>query len=107
MTDGQQSTGEGIPDVDLFEASQRLIKKGVEVFVLGIGENVDIPEMLQIAADKDANVFLAKDFDDLTEKVEELIESFCKGTKKLAVKMVQPCSNVFLGGLYTMITILR
>ena len=41
---------------------------------------MNIPEMLQIASDKDENVYLAEDFDDLAVQIGGLLESFCKGT---------------------------
>ena len=80
MTDGQQ-TEEGVMDrVDLAAATRKLSRKGVEVFVLGVGDNVNIPEMLVIAGDKDENVYLADNFDELETVVEGLVDSFCKGT---------------------------
>ncbi len=38
-----------------------------------------IPELLEIAADKEENVYHSDNFDELGEVVEFLISSFCKG----------------------------
>ena len=81
LTDGQQTMEEGV-DVDLSAATRKLSRKGVEVFVLGVGDSVNIPEMLEIAADKDENVYLADNFDELETVVEGLVNSFCKGDSK-------------------------
>ena len=54
----------------------------MEVFVLGVGDSVIIPELLEIAADKDENVYLADNFDELETVVEGLVSSFCKGKIK-------------------------
>ena len=78
LTDGEQTREEDI-NVDLSEATKKLIRKGVEVFVLGVGDYVSIPEMLRIAADKDDNVFHSTNFDELGQVVEDLVISFCKG----------------------------
>ena len=80
LTDGEQTREEDI-NVDLSEATKKLIRKGVEVFVLGVGDYVSIPEMLRIAADKDDNVFHSTNFDELGQVVEDLVISFCKGEK--------------------------
>ena len=81
LTDGQQ-TREGDIDADLSAATRKLSRKGVEVFVLGVGDSVIIPELLEIAADKDENVYLADNFDELETVVEGLVSSFCKGKIK-------------------------
>ena len=82
LTDGQQ-TKEGVMNrVDLAVATRKLSRKGVEVFVLGVGDNVNIPEMLVIAGDKDENVYLADNFDELETVVEGLVNSFCKVCKR-------------------------
>ena len=78
LTDGQQTEVDGVA-VDLSEATRKLSRKGVEVFVLGVGDSVNIPELLEIAADKDENVFQAENFDELEPVVESLVNSFCKG----------------------------
>lgn len=80
LTDGEQTREEGI-NVDLTESTRKLIRKGVEVFVLGVGEYVSIPDMLKIAADKDGNIFHSADFDELGQVVQDLVSSFCKGEK--------------------------
>lgn len=79
LTDGAQTRNKNGDDIDLNEATRKLSRKGVEVFVLAIGERIRIDELLDIAAHKDENLFYAGDFDELDAFSKNLVSSFCKG----------------------------
>ena len=52
----------------------------MEIYGLGVGHDVSIPDLLQIVQEKDGNVFLAENFDDLNRQVKSLLKSFCKSS---------------------------
>lgn len=79
MTDGRQTKGEDAPDAkELHLASRSLKESGVQVYSLGIGQNYDIGELLDIASD-DASVFRSSDVDQLVSIVAKISEETCKG----------------------------
>ena len=57
-------------------ASKRIKDKGVEVFSLGIGGNVNTDQLRQIASSND-NVFSSAGFDELVEVVKPIVEKSC------------------------------
>lgn len=79
MTDGRQTKGLDAPDAeDLHIASRPLKDLGVQVYSLGIGNDYDIGELLDIASD-DASVFRSTDVDELVSIVASITEQTCKG----------------------------
>ncbi len=83
ITDGQQSThspGEKIEDLAVL--AQRLREKGVRVYVIGIGAEVDQVQ-LRSMVDEPHHLFLKKDFKELNQRIEqellELNDLGCRG----------------------------
>ena len=75
LTDGEQTkTGRYIP---LDRASGRLKRLGVRILAIGIGKNVKIDELKQIAS-SEKDVIVTKTFDDLTDIVDPLLTSACE-----------------------------
>ncbi len=71
LTDGQQSTRPaGEKTEDLAVLAQKLRDKGVRVYVIGIGAEVDQVQ-LRSMVDVPHHLFLKKDFDALSERIEE------------------------------------
>ena len=75
ITDGEQTQEEDTKD--LKEVSEPLRKAGVQVLALGIGSGVN-PDELRLMVERDEDVLLAKNFDDLMVKVNSLIKSTCE-----------------------------
>ena len=76
ITDGPQTTFGGFTPLDI--ASQGIKDKGVVVYSLGIGDNVDSDQLKQIASSGD-NVFTSVGFDKLLDVVQPIVETFCPG----------------------------
>lgn len=75
ITTGKQSADQGVyTPLDI--ASSRLQRKGVAVFVLGIGKDVDDSELDQIASGSN-NVFTVDAFEDLDDKVDGAKRGIC------------------------------
>ena len=74
ITDGEQTTAKEYTPLDV--ASKRIKDKGVEVFSLGIGSNVNTDQLRQIASSND-NVFSSAGFDELVEVVKPVVEKSC------------------------------
>ena len=74
ITDGEQTTTKEYTPLDV--ASKRIKDKGVEVFSLGIGSNVNTDQLRQIASSND-NVFSSAGFDELVEVVKPIVEKSC------------------------------
>ena len=100
MTDGQQTRGDEAKDAkDLHDASKPLKEQGVQIYSLGIGDDYNIGELLDIASD-DASVFRAGDFDELLSIVTSITEQTCKGNFCLFVtRDVGVCSLLILSPL--------
>ena len=75
ITTGKQTTDQGAY-TPLDEVSARLQNKGSAVFVLGIGKDVDLSELNQIASGPD-NVFKVDSFEELEDKADELKKGIC------------------------------
>ena len=79
MTDGKQTTAEGVLASDiLLAAVQPLKDKGVRVISLGIGAATGILDLLTLAS-TDNDVYLAENFVVLKGLVKELTEKKCPG----------------------------
>ena len=79
LTDGRQTREPDVSDAeDLHKASRPLKENGVQVYSLGIGQDIDIGELLDIASD-DESVFSARDFDELQSIVAGITKQTCKG----------------------------
>lgn len=79
MTDGRQTKSDDAEPLHL--ASRHLKESGVQVYSLGIGQDYDIGELLDIASD-DASVFRSSDVDELISIVASITEQTCKGKSK-------------------------
>ena len=90
MTDGKQTTDRG-SYTPLEVVSSRLMNKGAAVFALGIGPNVEVSELGKIASNPE-NVVTIDSFEDLTDKVKDFRDGFCKGTFHTCVLFVSICS---------------
>jgi hypothetical protein len=77
LTDGIQTKDKG-PFTSLHIASSRLQNKDVNVYSLGVGSDIDVTELLDMASGKDF-VFSARNFDDLSTRVKEITEAQCQG----------------------------
>jgi hypothetical protein len=77
ITDGIQTKDKGT-FVPLEKASEPLKAKGVSVYALGIGIDIDISELLLIGSGSDY-VFSATSFDELQTKVEGITKAQCQG----------------------------
>jgi len=77
FTDGQQTKNKG-PFTELQIASRDLKQKGVAVYAMGIGKNVERKELKDIASNND-NVFIATSFEALEGFAETLKATLCKG----------------------------
>lgn len=75
MTDGQQSTRpRGEKPNDLAALAKKLRDRGIRVYVLGVGAEVDKLQ-LRSMVDVDHHLFLKQDFDQLNARIEtELVE---------------------------------
>lgn len=73
LNDGRQS--QGVNGKTLHEASERLIKAGVRILVVGIGD-VD-PDELRVMTESWADIFFARNLDELNLKVRKIAESVC------------------------------
>ena len=82
ITDGEQTQEEDTKD--LKEVSEPLRKAGVQVLALGIGSRVN-PDELRLMVERDEDVLLAKNFDDLMVKVDSFIKSTCELAGKCAL----------------------
>ena len=74
ITDGEQTTTGGFTPLDI--ASQGIKDKGIVVYSLGIGGNVDSDQLKQIASSED-NVFISVGFDELLDVVQPIVEKSC------------------------------
>ena len=77
FTDGKQTKTKG-PFTELNIASAGLKKRGVAIYAMGIGKNVERDELEDIAS-ANKNVFIAKSFKALEGVADILKESLCKG----------------------------
>jgi hypothetical protein len=73
MTDGIQTKDMGT-HIPLATASNGLKKKGVDVYALGVGTDIDVMELLDIASTEDY-VFSARW---ISTAFPDFIEQFCK-----------------------------
>ena len=80
ITDGEQTTTKEYTPLDV--ASKRIKDKGVEVFSLGIGSNVNTAQLRQIASSND-NVFTSAGFDELVDVVMPIVIKSCPSKELL------------------------
>ena len=85
ITDGKQTTDRGAY-TELSVASRGLKNKGVIVFSLGIGRNVDQTQLNDIASSS-KNVFTAVSFSELAPVAETIVQNSCPGTFSLRMSM--------------------
>ena len=83
ITDGKQTTDRG-SYTELSVASRGLKNKGAMVFSLGIGRNVDLTQLNDIASSND-NVFTAASFAELAPVAENIVQNSCPG--KFSLRM--------------------
>ena len=76
ITDGKQTTTGQY--TRLAVASRGIKRKGVTVFVVGIGSSVDQTELEEIASER-LNVFTSASFNDLQDLSSEITTSLCEG----------------------------
>ncbi|XP_048583231.1 uncharacterized protein LOC5507629 isoform X2 [Nematostella vectensis] len=76
LTDGIQTKDKG-PFTPLQKASQPMKDKGVEVYSLGIGSDIDVSELITFASGE-KYVFNAKSFDELQLQVENITQAQCQ-----------------------------
>ena len=74
ITDGEQTTTKEYTPLDV--ASKRIKDKGVDVFALGIGSNVNTDQLRQIASSND-KVFQSAGFEELVQVVKPIAEKTC------------------------------
>lgn len=86
LTDGIQTKNRG-PYTELIMASDPLKMKGIDIYSLGVGSDIEVMELIQTASVPDY-VFSASNFDDLSQKVTEITDAQCKGRYQL-----QPAMN--------------
>ena len=72
ITDGEQSD-----NADLSVASSGLKKKGVTIYVVGVGNNVNVSELQKIASTKE-HVLATPSFQEL-DKLNSVLLNMCKG----------------------------
>ena len=77
ITDGKQTKDKGLYQ-DLDVASQGLKNKGVTIFGMGIGTEVEKVELAAMATSDD-HVFEAEGFDILLDKVGSIKNDVCEG----------------------------
>jgi len=79
ITDGNQTRDNSTKDDEdlLPNAVKPLINKGVLMFALGITKNVEIEELYAITNHYSGRVVLAKDFDILPQKLNQLKQILC------------------------------
>ena len=77
LTDGIQTKEKG-SFTALFEASQPLKDKGVNIYSIGVGQDTDLLELNEIASSPD-NVFAVENFDHLSREVKRITKLQCRG----------------------------
>ena len=63
MTHGKQARNQG-PYTSLLAATQRLRDRGISMYAIGVGDRVEVPELMDLTSSY-KNVFLVDDFGDL------------------------------------------
>ena len=74
ITDGEQTQESDTEDLKV--ASEPLRKAGVQVLALGVGSGIN-PDELRLIVERDEDVLIAKNFQELLERVGSLIKSTC------------------------------
>ena len=74
ITDGEQTQESDTKDLKV--VSEPLRKAGVQVLALGVGSGVN-PDELRLIVEKDEDVLIAKNFQDLLDRVGSFIKSTC------------------------------
>jgi len=65
-------------------ASKPIKEKGVDVYSLGVGSDILVKELIEIASSVDL-VYSASNFDDLSEKVPQIAEEACEGRYTMCI----------------------
>ncbi|EDO40880.1 predicted protein [Nematostella vectensis] len=79
LTDGIQTFDQG-PYTKPSIVSQKLKDRGIDVYTVGVGDDVDLFELLSISSG-DKYTYSAKNFDELQAKVQEILQEQCTGCK--------------------------
>ena len=86
FTDGQQSSA--VLGNELFDAARRLRDRGIRLYVVGIGTELDRFQLSRIA-DSEDRLLIARTYDELLQKVEDevnqLADAGCQGMTFLFV----------------------
>lgn len=85
LTDGKQTVAPDARTLD--EAARPLHETDVRIFVVGMGNNVDVEELQAVALDKE-DVFLAPSFDNLVSLTSgSLSKAMCEAASKYTVQI--------------------
>lgn len=76
ISDGKQTQGPGVEPLDF--AAQPLHGIGAKVYVIGTGQQVDIPKLQKITQ-KPGDLFVSKSYDDLLQQILYLMRHMTKG----------------------------
>ena len=76
ISDGKQTQGPGVEPLDF--AAQPLHGIGANVYVIGTGQQVDIPKLQKITQ-KPGDLFVSRSYDDLLQQILYLIRHMTKG----------------------------
>jgi hypothetical protein len=87
ISDGKQTLQPGVEPLDF--AAQPLHGIGAKVYVIGTGQNVDIPK-LQLITQKPGDLFISRSYDDLLWQILSLMRHMTKG-KIMIYKKKVPC----------------
>ena len=75
LTDGRSNQGHSVSD-----AARQLRQRGVNMFSIGIGSNLNMYELRDVATDPDStHVFRLDGFDNLSEFVDQMSTVACDG----------------------------
>lgn len=84
LTDGKQTMAQDVLTLD--EAARPLHERNVKIFVVGMGNNVDVEELKAVALDKE-DLFLAPSFDNLVSLSGSLSKKMCQVASKYTVQI--------------------
>lgn len=79
ITSSSQERKQG-PYTPLSAAAQGLVDKGVSIYVIGIGDKVKVPELMELSSDY-RNLFVADDFSTVRSRGNVVTEIIKNGTE--------------------------
>ena len=94
VTSSSQERKQG-PYTPLSAAAQGLRDRGVSIYVVGIGDKVKVPELMDLSSDY-RNVFVADDLSTVRSRDKEVTEMIKNGTKDSSrgtLKLIAQCQN--------------